>query len=390
LKSLYDFENNERIFDIHRSFKFCLLTFSKKEFSGPVDLLFFATNPNHIHDEYRHYSLNSDEFLLINPNTSNCPVFRNKKDASIVLKIYEQSNVIHNESTDINEYGWNAWQMVNDTHEKKLLLPFKINNEKTYGAYEGKLFFQYDHRYSNYIGKEFVANIDHSPKFISSKRYSIEKNIIDHKIEKNNWKRKWQIVFRLVCRATDNRTFISSILPRSGSMVSAPTVVIDDYKKSLILLSNLNCFVFDYVVRTKIGGTALNHFIVKQLPLVPLNRFKDSLLNKINENVLKLLYNCIDLKPFALDFHLKSEPYIWNDNERFLLQCELDAIYAHLYGLEKEEMNYILESFPIVKRKDIDKHGSYRTKEIILNLYDEFSWVREELKQLQIIKTEEA
>jgi len=59
----------------------------------------------------------------------------------------------------------------------------------------------------------------------------------------------------------------------------------------------------------------------------------------------------------------------------------LDAIYANLYGLEKAEMDYILETFPIVKCKDIDRYGSYRTKETILKMYDVFEWVREEVKK---------
>ena len=44
-------------------------------------------------------------------------------------------------------------------------------------------------------------------------------------------------------------------------------------------------------------------------------------------------------------------------------------------------MDYILETFPIVKRKDIAKYGSYRTKETILQLYDEFAWVKEEMNK---------
>ncbi len=76
-----------------------------------------------------------------------------------------------------------------------------------------------------------------------------------------------------------------------------------------------------------------------------------------------------------------TETFPWNEKHRFQLQCELDAIYAHLYGLEKEEMDYILETFPIVKRKDIAKYGSYCTKETILQLYDEFGWVREEMNK---------
>ncbi|MEI6883543.1 MAG: DNA methyltransferase [Bacteroidota bacterium] len=378
LKSLFDFENNEKIFDIHRSFKFNLLTLRKIESSEPIDLLFFATNPNHVFDDFRHYSLSSEEFSLINPNTVNCPVFRNKKDANIVIKIYRTSNVINNEITHQNEFGWTAWQMVNDTHEKKILLPYRLD-ENSYGAYEGKLFFQYNHRYSNYDSNGFVTNSDHSPSFISSKRYSILKTIIDKKIEKNAWTKSWQIVFRLICRATDNRTFIASIIPRSATMVSAPTIVINDYQNALILLANLNSFTFDYIVRTKIGGTALNHFIVKQLPLVPLKKYSNKLRSSINERVLKLSFNCIDLIPLAEDFGIQSAPFEWNEKERFQLQTELDAVFAHLYGLEKEEMDYILETFPIVKRKDIAKYGSYRTKETILQLYDEFVWVQKEI-----------
>jgi hypothetical protein len=379
--SLYDFENSERIFDIHRSFKFCLLTLSKKAEIDKIDLLFFATNINHLFDESRHYTLTPEQFELINPNTFNCPVFRNKNEANVVLKLYNKSNVIHNENTGWNEYGWNAWQMVNDTHEKNLLQIYQSENSNTYGAYEGKLFFQYDHRFSNYNGKDFSPNHNYDYNFKSSKRYSIDKNVINNKIEKNNWQKNWQIAFRLVCRATDNRTFISSIIPRSATMVSAPTVVINDFLNACILVGNINSFSFDFVVRTKLGGTALNHFIVKQLPLVPIKAYTTKIRDYINRNVLYLSYTCIDLIDFATDFNFPKDPIQWDHHERFLKQCELDAIYAHLYSLEKEEMEYILDTFPIVKRKDINKYGSYRTKETILKMYDDFSWVKDELNQ---------
>ena len=81
----------------------------------------------------------------------------------------------------------------------------------------------------------------------------------------------------------------------------------------------------------------------------------------------------------ADEYGYSGSPFNWNEKERFQLQCELDAIYAHLYGLEKAEMDYILDTFPIVRRKDIDKYGTFRTKETILKLYDEFQWVKEEI-----------
>src|SRR5713101_5662297 len=53
-----------------------------------------------------------------------------------------------------------------------------------------------------------------------------------------------------------------------------------------------------------------------------------------------------------------------------LLRCELDAAYFHLYGIRRDDVDHILETFPIVKRKDEQAHGEYRTKRVILDIYD--------------------
>jgi hypothetical protein len=43
----------------------------------------------------------------------------------------------------------------------------------------------------------------------------------------------------------------------------------------------------------------------------------------------------------------------------------LDAPYAHLYGLTREELDYILDTFPIVRRKDEERYGEYQTKRLV-------------------------
>lgn len=48
-------------------------------------------------------------------------------------------------------------------------------------------------------------------------------------------------------------------------------------------------------------------------------------------------------------------PFKWDEERQARLRAELD---------------YILETFPIVKRKDIEKYGNYRTKETILEYYE--------------------
>jgi hypothetical protein len=47
------------------------------------------------------------------------------------------------------------------------------------------------------------------------------------------------------------------------------------------------------------------------------------------------------------------------------------VLYAHLYGLTREELEYVLETFPIVRRKDEAQYREYRTKRMILERYEE-------------------
>ncbi len=55
---------------------------------------------------------------------------------------------------------------------------------------------------------------------------------------------------------------------------------------------------------------------------------------------------------------------------RTTLYAELHGLYAHLYGLTRDELAYILGTFPIVRRKDEARYGEYRTKRMVLEQYD--------------------
>ena len=47
--------------------------------------------------------------------------------------------------------------------------------------------------------------------------------------------------------------------------------------------------------------------------------------------------------------------------------ARLNALHFHLYGLDRADASYILDTFPIVRRDDEAQfHGRYRTKELIL------------------------
>ncbi len=119
--------------------------------------------------------------------------------------------------------------------------------------------------------------------------------------------------------------------------------------------------------------------ILKQLPVLPPSQYsvtckwdgRASLGDWIMPRVLELTYTAWDLKPFAKDCGYDGPPFRWNEERRFLLRCELDGAYFHLYGIVRDDVDYIMDTFPIVKRKDEKEHGEYRTKRVILEIYDE-------------------
>ena len=76
-----------------------------------------------------------------------------------------------------------------------------------------------------------------------------------------------------------------------------------------------------------------------------------------------------------------GEPFTFDLERRAVLRAELDARYAKLYGLNEQELTYILnpsavygpdypsESFRVLKEKEIAEFGEYRTMRMVLEAF---------------------
>jgi hypothetical protein len=132
--------------------------------------------------------------------------------------------------------------------------------------------------------------------------------------------------------------------------------------------------------------------IVKQLPVLPPSTYTPALIDFIAPRVIELTYTARDLEPSPATSLPRwawrsgtpgsrkprradgtPRPFVWDEERRFDLRCDLDALYFHLYDISRDDVDYIMETFPIVKRKDEAAYGSYRTKEVILRKYDELA-----------------
>lgn len=77
-----------------------------------------------------------------------------------------------------------------------------------------------------------------------------------------------------------------------------------------------------------------------------------------------------------------GEPFGFDPDHRAQLRAELDAYYAKLYGLTRDELRYILdpsdthgddypsETFRGLKNKDIKAYNEYRTQRQVLEAWD--------------------
>jgi hypothetical protein len=216
--------------------------------------------------------------------------------------------------------------------------------------------------------------------YVPLPRYWVHEREVQTRLQ-GKWEHEWLMGWRHICRSTDERTVIATVLPRVGMGDTIYLMLFDVVAINLIscLQANMASFVFDYIARQKIGGINLNYFTMKQLPILPPDAYRaqcpwspesQDLAHWITPRVLELVYTSWDMQPFARDCGYNGPPFAWDEERRFRLRCELDAAYFHLYQIQREDVEYIMDTFPIVQRKDEQKYGEYRTKRVILEIYD--------------------
>ena len=287
LISLYDFENREALFDIHRMFKFCLLTAgTARQESRTVHGGFYLMRLDHLLDPNRIYTLQTSDFALLNPNTKTCPVFRTAKDAQLTAKIYHNSTILQNEKTGENPWNVSFSRMLDMSNDSQYFYThaqmeekgakmqgncFVLDDEIFVPLYEGKMIWHYNHHYGNWptIGErpntisspsiEEYAN----PNSIIMPWYWVSLNEVKNRLIKTNhdneiiweWKHNWLLGYRCIARSVDERTFVVSLLP---SEVGVGNNVVHPIR--LCRQAKSGWYQYEYFLRETIPDTAIRHY----------------------------------------------------------------------------------------------------------------------------------
>jgi hypothetical protein len=390
LVSFYDFENREKLFaEVDSRFRFSLLTIGKTK--QPTRFVFFATNMLHLEDEQRSFTLTPKELAMINPNTRTCPTFRTQRDAELTKNIYQRVPVLVHEHTGKNPWGVSFMTMLHMSGDSHLF--HTEAGEGLLPLYEAKLMHQFTHRWATYGGdtvRELTLEELADPSVTITPRYWVAQEAVAERLA-GKWEQEWLLGFRDICRSTDERTAIFSLLPLAGVGHKIPLVFlgVDSALLAGCFLACVNSLPFDFVARQKIGGLSLSYFILKQLPVLSPSAFSAEDIAYIVPRVVELVYTAWDMRPFAADVWAEWQPgaevpapYVWDGERRAVVRAELDARIARLYGLTREELRYILdpaevygaefpgETFRVLKEKEQRVYGEYRTRRLVLAAWD--------------------
>ena len=397
LIGLYDFENKAPIFrDVHRSFKFCVLMFGGAEKKcKAADFVFFAHEMEELKEKDRHIALSSKNFKLLNPNTRTCPVFRSRRDAELTKGIYERVPVLVDKGRKEggNPWGIRFFTMFHQTNDAELFRTaeeLKAARHRRDGAvwrkgkkvflplYEAKMVQMYDHRAASVVVKDenwmrqgqtdATSEVQHqNPEYVVEPRWWVAEENVLAALKKR--RETGFVSFKDITSPTNQRTMIAAAIPWCAVTNHLPLVLTSEKaRRNMCLLGNLNCLVFDYIVRQKIGGVTLNFFIVEQLPVFGPSFYQEHcpwsgrqrLEKWISERVLKLTCTSDDMRTFAEEAGFKAGVYEWRAQERQELQAELDAAYFVLYGIGRDDAEYILSTFSGIRKEGEAVFGKVR------------------------------
>lgn len=386
LASLYDFENREGLFaEVDSRMKFCAVTFGSAQTS---EFAFFATRVSEVADPRRRFRLAPSDFKLINPNTRTCPTFRSSYDAELTKAVYQRVPVLINEAE--SEQAGNPWGMsfsqglFNMAADSALFRP-SVDDEAL-PLYEAKMIHQFEHRWSTYEASEaraLTGNERMDVRLTVRPRYWVHAEEVNARLASRGWTRQWLLGWRDITNATNERTVIASVLPRVAVGHKVPLGFSDmEPPRLAVLLGDMNSLVHDYIARQKLGGTSLAHFVKKQIPHLPPAAYDGQALEFLVPRVLELTYTATDLTPWGRDLGYDGPPFRWDPDRRAVLRAELDAWYAHAYGLTRDELRYVLdpadvmgpdwpsETFRVLKNNEERQFGEYRTRRLVLEAWD--------------------
>lgn len=415
IESLYCFENRwpEVFSAVHNSFKFITFSTEKGGETESFRCAFMQHDPTRLElIEQAAPIVTLDQVRRFSPTALGLMEFNNQMDVDVTDHIYAEWPLLGEEVPGV----WNAtfdagFHMTNDSDIFEEISGGIAESHQR--LWEGKHIWLFDSEFDQ------PAN-------------QIRRKAGRDRLGKNAWASEcYRVGFRDVAASTNERTLISTVVSPGFCNNKLPTIQTHHAKaparypkpaEAVYLTSVFASFVCDFVIRKKVTNN-MNFFYMKTLPIPRLGSggAKDATYFwPIVARALRLICTTDEYAalweevfpqlPAATLTALRTAPGAYgpgheqalrerlatsaaaltptwtpacglhdrkpdrrDDGDRAQTRAELDALIAHLYGLTKAEFAYILDTFPVLRRKEIAAFGEYRSRRKALEEYDRFT-----------------
>ncbi len=408
LVSFLEFENEAFLLShaVDHRVRFCLLAVCGS--AAHVDTASFAFATRYIQDlPARRFAMPPEEILLVSPNTGTIPLFRSRRDAKITIGIYKRVPVLLRKSPLENPWNLSFLTMFHMTNDAGLLRTsenlkdngwamstnkFSRNTDCMLPLYEARMANQFDHRFGTYEGQtQAQANMGTLPHFTSEQkddpnivvmpRYWVAETEALRRLDRRHFSCKSALLgHRRIARNTDERSSIATLIPWGAASYGFILTAGPFAHELACLAAAYNSFIYDYLLRSSFSQASVPQSTSEQIPVPIPSSFTASgfivgrqrLMEWIVSRVLELSYTAYDMEDFARDLGDEEPPFRWDERRRTLLRAELDAAYFHLYGLERDDVEHVMDSFDALRRREEKPQtfGEFRTKRLILERYD--------------------
>jgi hypothetical protein len=400
----YGFHNCGRLFPgVQGNVTFGLLTLGPRQgadFRAAAGL----SHPDDLDRAGAVYPMSAERVRRVNPNTLHAAAFTSAGDAALVECLHARHPVLEREPAP-RESPWGIrpgtmFHMTRDapcfrTLEQLHAAGYRREGNAFHSAggehllplYEAKLVRPFQHRAATFEGVagevRFRTHARTRPLTEAelrdgtpvTPRYWVPASLV----RARSAGALWLLGFRnAISTRADSRSLTAAVLPVCGVGNSLPLIGGLDARRACLLLALLNSFVVDHVLRQKASGSNLNFHVLRQLP-VPAPGSLDrpcpwdagrNLADWLVERVLELTFTSDDLSCFARECGHAGGPFVWDEGRRCGLRAEIDAACFRLYGLSRGEAEHVLDSFPVLERKERRRWGSYRSREAVLAAFD--------------------
>ncbi len=427
---LFSFENRDAIFDIHRSFKFSPVIAARGGSTDEIRTAFMRRDLSNWEEAERFvvpYARAQVE--RFSPKTRAILEIRERRDLEVLEKIYANSVLLGDDSKDGWGIRYACeFHMTNDSH---LFQPRPVWEAKGYRPDEYSRWLRgrwrsrepgspaspdrprwdlppgviLSHDHTQWLHEDeiegtalplyqgiMVNSFDPAAKgWISGTglRAVWERLLFDTKrwrpqflMSESNWLSAThydpalKIGYREVARTTDARSFIGAVLPAfpCGHKVPVLRPAIPDDESVSMAAAILNSLTYDWLARLRLGAAALAWFVLRETRL-PLHQMAVGVaLNTARLNFTHVTFSPSWLRVRHAADTIRSSKISWRSgwaltpHERLRLRCLLDAVVGQLYGLDYDDLAWILRDcdHPVERLRDkrfsrsLDPKGFWR------------------------------